>query len=171
MPPGRPATPAARRIGRRLAAGHHGPPAPLGLAWGQGCRATERHLRSTATRSALLRDGERSCPRRRCPPGRPLCPDLSPIDSRPTTKIKVRGEVPLAVRILAEGPVRGYFDSSSILQRVHRERIVALSGPRALLMQAAHPLAVSGLLAHTTALDTPYERLARAAEMLRTVAF
>jgi len=67
--------------------------------------------------------------------------------------------------------VRGYFDSSSILQRVHRERIVALSGPRALLMQAAHPLAVSGLLAHTTALDTPYERLARAAEMLRTVAF
>ena len=26
-------------------------------------------------------------------------------------------------------------------------------------MQAAHPLAVSGLLAHTAALDEPYERL------------
>lgn len=67
--------------------------------------------------------------------------------------------------------MRGYFDSSSMIRRVHGERIVAISGPRALLMQAAHPLAVSGLLAHTTSLDEPYERLARAAEMLRTVGF
>jgi uncharacterized protein (DUF2236 family) len=41
----------------------------------------------------------------------------------------------------------GYFDDDSMLRRIHRERAVALSGPRALLMQAAHPLAVSGLLA------------------------
>jgi uncharacterized protein (DUF2236 family) len=27
-------------------------------------------------------------------------------------------------------------------------------------MQAAHPLAVSGLLAHSTAVDEPYDRLA-----------
>jgi uncharacterized protein (DUF2236 family) len=54
---------------------------------------------------------------------------------------------------------------------VHRERAVALSGPRALLMQAAHPLAVTGLLAHSTAVDEPYDRLARTAEVMNTIGF
>ena len=66
---------------------------------------------------------------------------------------------------------RGYFTDDSMLRRVHRERALALSGPRALLMQAAHPLAVSGLLAHTTALDDPYERLARTARVMGTIGF
>jgi uncharacterized protein (DUF2236 family) len=66
---------------------------------------------------------------------------------------------------------RGYFSDDSILRQVHRERALALSGPRALLMQAAHPLAVAGLLAHTTALDEPYERLARTARVLSTIGF
>ena len=48
---------------------------------------------------------------------------------------------------------------------------MALAGPRALLMQAAHPLAVSGLLAHSSALDEPYERLARTAEVMSTITF
>jgi uncharacterized protein (DUF2236 family) len=58
-----------------------------------------------------------------------------------------------------------------MFRRVHRERALALSGPRALLMQAAHPLAVFGLLAHSTALDEPYERLARTAKTMNTIAF
>jgi uncharacterized protein (DUF2236 family) len=66
---------------------------------------------------------------------------------------------------------RGYFDDASMLRRVHRERALALAGPRALLMQAAHPLAVAGLLAHTTALDEPYERLARTARVMSTIGF
>src|SRR3954454_613228 len=65
----------------------------------------------------------------------------------------------------------GYFDDDSMLRRVHRERAVALSGPRALLMQAAHPLAGSGLLAHSTAGDEPYGRLARTAEVMSTIGF
>jgi uncharacterized protein (DUF2236 family) len=65
----------------------------------------------------------------------------------------------------------GYFTDDSMLRRIHRERAVALSGPRALLMQAAHPLAVSGLLAHSTAIDEPYERLARTAEVMSTIGF
>ena len=65
----------------------------------------------------------------------------------------------------------GYFTDDSMLRRVHRERALALAGPRALLMQAAHPLAVSGLLAHTSALDDPYERLARTARVLSTIGF
>src|SRR4051794_25916130 len=65
----------------------------------------------------------------------------------------------------------GYFNDGSMLRRIHRERAVALSGPRALLMQAAHPLAVSGLLAHSTAVDEPYDRLARTAEVMSTIGF
>jgi uncharacterized protein (DUF2236 family) len=68
-------------------------------------------------------------------------------------------------------PVNGYFDERSMFRRVYRERAVALSGQRALLMQAAHPLAVFGLLAHTSALDEPYERLARTAQTMNTIAF
>jgi uncharacterized protein (DUF2236 family) len=67
--------------------------------------------------------------------------------------------------------MQGYFTDDSMLRRIHRERAVALSGPRALLMQAAHPLAVSGLLAHSTAVDEPYERLARTAEVMSTIGF
>src|SRR3712207_6851210 len=67
--------------------------------------------------------------------------------------------------------MEGYFGSDSMLRRVHRERALALSGPRALLMQAAHPEAVKGLLAHSSALEEPYERLARTAEVMDTVGF
>jgi uncharacterized protein (DUF2236 family) len=65
----------------------------------------------------------------------------------------------------------GYFTDASMLRRVHRERAIALSGPRALLMQAAHPLAVSGLLAHSSAMDEPYDRLARTAQTMSTIGF
>ena len=67
--------------------------------------------------------------------------------------------------------MEGYFDDSSVLRRVQRERALALAGPRALLMQAAHPLAVTGLLAHSSALEQPYERLARTAETLSIIGF
>jgi len=67
--------------------------------------------------------------------------------------------------------MEGYFTDESMLRIVHRERAIALSGPRALLMQAAHPLAVKGLLAHSTAMDEPYDRLARTAQVMRTIGF
>src|SRR5215204_1791599 len=70
-----------------------------------------------------------------------------------------------------EAMPNGSFTDDSMLRRVHRERAVALSGPRALLMQAAHPLAVTGLLAHSTAIDEPYDRLARTAETMSTIGF
>jgi uncharacterized protein (DUF2236 family) len=64
-----------------------------------------------------------------------------------------------------------HFDDSSMLRRVHRETVVGLSGPRALLMQAAHPVAFAGFFAHTGALDEPYERLNRTAAVMDTIAF
>lgn len=65
--------------------------------------------------------------------------------------------------------MESYFTDQSMLRRVNRERAMILAGPRALLMQAAHPLAVSGLLAHSTGLDEPYDRLARTAEVMSTI--
>src|SRR5665213_321101 len=69
------------------------------------------------------------------------------------------------------GGTAGYFDRDSMIRRVQGERAVALAGPRALLMQAAHPLAVAGLLAHSGALDDPYVRLARTAEVMSLITF
>ena len=64
-----------------------------------------------------------------------------------------------------------YFSDDSMLRRVHREWAVAFSGPRALLMQATHPVAFEGFFAHTGAMDAPYERLARTAKVMDTIAF
>jgi uncharacterized protein (DUF2236 family) len=58
-----------------------------------------------------------------------------------------------------------------MIRVVMRERAVALSGARALLMQAAHPLAVAGLLAHSDGLEDPYLRLRRTAEVMSTITF
>ena len=63
------------------------------------------------------------------------------------------------------------FTDDSMLRRVHREWVVAFSGPRALLMQATHPVAFAGFFAHTGALDEPYERLNRTAQVMDTIAF
>jgi uncharacterized protein (DUF2236 family) len=68
-------------------------------------------------------------------------------------------------------PRDGYFNNASAIRVVQRERAVALAGPRALLMQAAHPLAVAGLLAHSDALEDPYVRLARTARVMNAITF
>jgi uncharacterized protein (DUF2236 family) len=67
--------------------------------------------------------------------------------------------------------MNSYFGPESLIRHVHRERAVALYGPRALLMQATHPLAVAGLLAHSSALDDPYDRLARTAVVMNAIVF
>src|SRR3954451_21362351 len=63
------------------------------------------------------------------------------------------------------------FNDDSMLRRVIREKAVGLSGPRALLMQAAHPVAFAGFFAHTGALDDPSQRLSRTARVLDLIAF
>ncbi len=64
-----------------------------------------------------------------------------------------------------------YFGERSMIRRVMGERAVAFSGARSLLMQAAHPLAVAGLLAHSDSLEDPYDRLARTAQVLDAITF
>jgi uncharacterized protein (DUF2236 family) len=65
----------------------------------------------------------------------------------------------------------GYFTDGSLIRRVQREHVVALAGPRALLMQAAHPVAFEGFFAATTALADPYARLQRTAHVIDTIVF
>jgi uncharacterized protein (DUF2236 family) len=64
-----------------------------------------------------------------------------------------------------------FFTDTSMLRRVQREQVVGLSGPRALLMQAAHPVAFAGFFAHTGSLEAPYERLERTARVLGLIGF
>src|SRR5918997_2938330 len=65
----------------------------------------------------------------------------------------------------------GYFTDDSMLRRVVRERVVALSGPRALLVMAAHPVAWQGFFAHTESHGDPYARLERTARVMNAIGF
>ena len=69
------------------------------------------------------------------------------------------------------GTAATFFTDDSMVRRVHREQMVAFGGPRALLMQATHPVAFAGFFAHTGALDEPYERLARTAQVMDAISF
>src|SRR3954469_21403694 len=68
-------------------------------------------------------------------------------------------------------PSQGYFTDASLLREVVGHRLTGLSGPRALLVMAAHPVAFEGFFAHTGALDDPYARLRRTAQVLDAIAF
>lgn len=68
-------------------------------------------------------------------------------------------------------PPRGYFDETSVLRRVQGQQIVGLAGPRALLMQATHPVAFAGFFEVTGSLTDPYARLRRTAAVLNAIGF
>ena len=65
----------------------------------------------------------------------------------------------------------GHFSAASPLRAVVGHRLTGLSGPRALLLMAAHPVAFQGFFAHTGALRDPYARLMRTAQVMDAVAF
>jgi uncharacterized protein (DUF2236 family) len=59
-----------------------------------------------------------------------------------------------------------------VLRQVHEQRAVGLLyGQRALLMQAAHPVAFTGLLGATNGLEAPFKRLVRTAQTMEKVYF
>jgi uncharacterized protein (DUF2236 family) len=67
--------------------------------------------------------------------------------------------------------VDGFFAADSIVRRLHRERVVAFSGLRALLMQACEPLAVIGFERHSIIFDDPRTRLLRTDERMSRIYF
>src|SRR4051812_20503231 len=66
---------------------------------------------------------------------------------------------------------QGHFTDDSMLRRVVGHRMTGLSGQRALLVMAAHPVAFAGFFAHTGALEDPYKRLERTAVVMNEIAF
>jgi uncharacterized protein (DUF2236 family) len=65
----------------------------------------------------------------------------------------------------------GIYDDDAVIRRVYREHVMVLAGPRALLMQAAHPVAWAGFYAQTASKDEPYERLHRTAQIVELVTY
>ncbi len=67
--------------------------------------------------------------------------------------------------------VDGFFPADSMVRRLHRERVVAFSGLRALLMQACEPLGVVGFERHSIIFDDPRTRLLRTDERMSHIYF
>ena len=65
----------------------------------------------------------------------------------------------------------GIYADDAIIRRIYREHVMVLAGPRALLMQAAHPVAWAGFYAQTASKDEPYERLHRTAQIVELVTY
>jgi uncharacterized protein (DUF2236 family) len=65
----------------------------------------------------------------------------------------------------------GYFSDDSAIRRIGRESVLMLGGPRALLMQAAHPLVAAGIVDHSRFREEPWRRLARTMAALYTIVF
>jgi uncharacterized protein (DUF2236 family) len=73
--------------------------------------------------------------------------------------------------LLRADEVDGFFPADSMVRRLHRERVVAFSGLRALLMQACEPLGVVGFERHSIIFEDPRTRLMRTDERMSRVYF
>ena len=61
--------------------------------------------------------------------------------------------------MLRFAPDAGLFGPQSVTWRVHADPLLVLGGLRALLLQAAHPLAMAGVMAHSEFREDPWGRL------------
>jgi uncharacterized protein (DUF2236 family) len=65
----------------------------------------------------------------------------------------------------------GYFSPDSVIRRIGNRSVLMLGGPRALLLQAAHPLVAAGIVGHSRFDAEPWARLARTMTALYTIVF
>jgi uncharacterized protein (DUF2236 family) len=65
----------------------------------------------------------------------------------------------------------GYFGEDAAIRYIARESVLMLGGPRALLMQAAHPLVAAGIVGHSRFRQDAWRRLARTMTALYTIVF
>jgi uncharacterized protein (DUF2236 family) len=65
----------------------------------------------------------------------------------------------------------GYFSDDSVIRRIGNRSVLMLGGPRALLLQAAHPLVAAGIVGHSRFDAEPWARLARTMTSLYTIVF
>jgi uncharacterized protein (DUF2236 family) len=75
-------------------------------------------------------------------------------------------------RSVAERPAdEGLFGPRSIVWRVHRDRSFPLAGIRSLIIQALHPLAMAGVVQHSTWQQDPFGRMAATSGYILTVTY
>lgn len=76
---------------------------------------------------------------------------------------------------LSTGPAQpgdpGLFGPASVSWRVHADPLMPVAGLRALLLQALHPVAMSGVRQHSGFRTDPWGRLRRTADYVGTVTF
>jgi uncharacterized protein (DUF2236 family) len=65
----------------------------------------------------------------------------------------------------------GYFTPDSVIRRIGNRPVLMLGGPRALLLQASHPLVAAGIVHHSGFETEPWKRLARTMSALYTIVF
>jgi uncharacterized protein (DUF2236 family) len=75
------------------------------------------------------------------------------------------------VGVYEGGNARGYFTSEDMAWRIGRELALILGGPRALLMQVAHPLVAAGVAAHSNYREDPWTRLERTMTAVWSIVF
>jgi uncharacterized protein (DUF2236 family) len=64
-----------------------------------------------------------------------------------------------------------FFGPASLTRRINRESVLLLGGPRALLLQLAHPLVAQGVADHSGFLGDPLGRLRRTLDAMLGIAF
>jgi uncharacterized protein (DUF2236 family) len=78
----------------------------------------------------------------------------------------LRGAVAAAL-----APEAGYFVPGSMYWRVNREAVLMLAGPRALLLELAHPLVAAGVAQHSEFRRAPLRRLYQTIKVMSDVSF
>jgi uncharacterized protein (DUF2236 family) len=71
----------------------------------------------------------------------------------------------------ARGKREGLFGPESVMWRVARETVLLAGGPRALLLQLAHPAVLSGVMQHSQVATDPLGRSVRTFEAMYTLSF
>jgi uncharacterized protein (DUF2236 family) len=66
---------------------------------------------------------------------------------------------------------QGFYGPDSVTWTLARERVLLLGGPRALLLQLAHPLVAAGVADHSTFASDPLRRLRRTLDATLAIAF
>jgi uncharacterized protein (DUF2236 family) len=70
-----------------------------------------------------------------------------------------------------EAPDPGLFGPGSVTWRVHSDLLMGVAGVRALLLQALHPVALTGVMQNSSFREDPWGRLFRTAEYVGTVTY
>lgn len=82
-----------------------------------------------------------------------------------------RLELPPGAPRAEDAPDAGFFGPHSVTWRIMREPLIAIGGPRALLMQAAHPLVAAGARQHSFYAADPWRRLKETGHWVATVVY